>query len=140
MAGGKWPCKMFREKPWQGKDWRRELYVFLANYRAAIDPSTGKSPYQLCINRTVMIKLPTIMEKTPDTKAMQKDKNSKAKMKAYADQKRQVKPHNLNTGNITLVKQRGLNAFRTCTIHSPGCQRFHDYCQTSKRSERSHPQ
>ena len=38
-----------------------------------------------------MIKLPTIMETTPATKAMPKDKNSKAKMKAYADQKLQVK-------------------------------------------------
>lgn len=39
------------------------------------------------------------METTPDTEALQKDKDSKAKMKAYADQKRQVKPHNLNAGD-----------------------------------------
>ena len=49
------------------------------------------------------------METTPDTEAMQKDKDSKAKMKAYADQKRQVKPHDLNAEDITLVKQRRLN-------------------------------
>ena len=49
------------------------------------------------------------METTPDTEAMQKDKDSKAKMKAYADQKPQVKLHNLNAGDITLVKQRRLN-------------------------------
>ena len=93
----------------QGKDWRRELYVFSANYRATPHQSTGKSPYQLCMNRTVRIKLPTIMETTPDTEATQKDKDSKAKMKAYADQKRQVKLHNLNAGDTTLVKQRRLN-------------------------------
>lgn len=46
------------------------------------------------------------METTPDTEALQKDKDLKAKMKAYADQKRQVKPDNLNAGDITLVKQR----------------------------------
>jgi len=46
---------------------------------------------------------------TPEKEAMQKDKDSKAKMKAYADQKRQAKPHNLNAGDITLVKQRRLN-------------------------------
>jgi len=40
---------------------------------------------------------------------MEKDKDSKEKMKAYADQKQQAKPHNLNAGNITLVKQRRLN-------------------------------
>ena len=72
-------------------------------------PSTGKSPYHLCMNRTVRIKLPTIMETTPDTEAMQKDEDSKVKMKAYADQKRHVKPHNLNAEDITLMKQRRLN-------------------------------
>ena len=49
------------------------------------------------------------METTPDPEAMQKDKNSKAKIKAYADQKRQVKPHNMKVGDITLVKQRRFN-------------------------------
>ena len=41
------------------------------------------------------------MKTTPDTEAMQKDKDSKAMMKAYDDQKRQVKPQNLNAGYIT---------------------------------------
>ena len=85
----------------QGKDWRRELYVFLANCRATLHPSSGKSPYRLFMNRAVRIKLPTIMETTPDPEAMQKDKNSKAKVKAYANQKRQVKP--------VVVKQRRFN-------------------------------
>ena len=49
------------------------------------------------------------METIPDTEAMQMDKDSKAKMKAYVDHKRQVKPHNLYAGDITLVKQRRLN-------------------------------
>ena len=101
--------KVARTAHSQGKDWRRELYVFLANYRATPHPNIRKSPYQLCMNRTVRMKLPTIMETTPDTEAMQKDKDSKAKMKAYADQKRQVKLHNLNAGDTTLVKQRRLN-------------------------------
>ena len=100
--------KVARTAHSQRKDWRRELYVFLANYRATPHPSTGKSPYQLCMNRTVRIKLPTIMETTPDTEARQKDMDSKAKMK-YADQKRKVESHNLNAGDITLVKQRRLN-------------------------------
>lgn len=79
--------KVARTAHSQGKDWRRELYVFLANYRATPHPSTGKSPYELCMNRTVRIKLPTIMQASPDVDVMQKDQNSKAKMKAYADRK-----------------------------------------------------
>jgi len=93
----------------QGKDWRGELYVFLSSYTATLHPSTGMSPYQSCMNRTVRIKFPTIVKTTPETEAMQKDKDSKAKIKAYADQKRQAKPHNLNAGDITLVKQKRLN-------------------------------
>jgi len=61
------------------------------------------------MNRTVRIKLPTIVKTTPDTDAKQKDKDSKEEMKAYADQKRQAKLHNLKAGDITLVKQRKLN-------------------------------
>ena len=69
----------------QGKDWRRELYVLLANYKAKPHPSTGKSTYQLCMNRTARIKLPTIMETIPDTEAMQKDEDSMVKLKVCAD-------------------------------------------------------
>ena len=76
----------------------------LTNYRAPPHPSTGKSPYQLCMNIAVRIKRPIIMETTPDTEAMQKDKDSKTKMKACTDQKQQVKPQNLNTWDTTLVK------------------------------------
>ena len=39
--------KVARTAQSQGKDWRRELYVFVANYRAIPHPSTGKSPYEL---------------------------------------------------------------------------------------------
>jgi len=62
-----------------GKDWRRQLHIVLSIFRATSYPSIGKSLNQLCMNRTVRIKLPTIMETTPDTDAMQKDKVSKAR-------------------------------------------------------------
>ena len=37
---------------------------------------------------------------------MQKDQEAKARMKAYADLKQRTKPHSLNVGDHTLVKQR----------------------------------
>jgi len=49
------------------------------------------------------------MKTTPDTETMQKDKDSKTKMKACAHQERQAKSQNLNAGDITPVKQRRLN-------------------------------
>ena len=83
--------KVSRTAHSQGKDWRREHYVFLANYKATPHPSTGRSPYQLCMNKFVRIKLPTIVKTIPYKEAMQKEKDSQAKMKAYADQKWQAK-------------------------------------------------
>ena len=37
---------------------------------------------------------------------MHKDQEAKVRMKAYDDLKRWTKPHSLNTGDHTLVKQR----------------------------------
>ena len=93
----------------QGKDWRRELCVVLANYRATPHPSTGKSPYELCRNRTGRTKLLTFPQVSPDAEVVQKDQEAKARMKAYADFKRQTKPLRLNIGDHALVKQRTQN-------------------------------
>ena len=83
--------------------------MFLANYRATPHPSAGKSPYELCMNRTVRTKLPTVRQVSPDAKVVQKDKEAKARMKAYGDLKRQTKPLRLNIGDHVLVKQRTQN-------------------------------
>ena len=98
--------KVARTAHSQGKDWRRELYVFVANYRATPHPSTGKSPYKLCMNRTVRTKLPIIPKVNPFAEAMQEDQEAKALMNTYADFKRRTKSHSLNVGDHTLVKLR----------------------------------
>ena len=46
----------------EGKDWRREIYTFLSNYRATPHPSTRKSPYELFMNRNVQTKVPQLTE------------------------------------------------------------------------------
>ena len=97
--------KVARTATSQGKDWRRELYVFVANCRATPHPSTGKSPYELCMSRTVRTRLPTIPRVNPDVEVMQKDQEAKARMKAYADLQRRTKPHSLNVGDHALVKK-----------------------------------
>ena len=80
--------------------------MFVAYYRATPHPSTGKSPYKLCMNRTESTKLHTIPQVNPNAEAMQKDQEAKARMNAYADLKRRTKPQCLNVGDHTLVKQR----------------------------------
>ena len=49
------------------------------------------------------------MQASPNAGALKKDQDSKAKMEACADLRRHAKPHNLNTGDLTLVKQRRHN-------------------------------
>ena len=101
--------KVARTTHSQGKDWRREFYVLVANYRTTPHPSTGKSPYESCMNRTVRTKLPTISQVNPDAEVMQKNQETKARIKAYANLKRRTKPHCLNVGDHALVKQRPQN-------------------------------
>ena len=83
--------------------------MFLANYRATPHPSTGKSPYELYMDRTVRTELPTVPQVSPDAEVVQRDREAKVRMKAYADLNRQTKPPRLNTGDHALVKQRTQN-------------------------------
>ena len=95
-----------------GKDWKREIYVFLANYRDTCHPSSGKSPYQLSMGRPIRTKIPRVEEVVPDNQVRQRDEQAKMKMKVYADKRRHTEPHNLQTGDAVLVKQRRR---KTCT-------------------------
>lgn len=93
----------------EGKDWRRELYSFLGNYRATPYPCTRKTPYELSMNRIVQTKLPSFTQVSPDPEVQQKDQDAKSRMKAFADTKRSTKPHDLHIGDSALVKQKRSN-------------------------------
>lgn len=82
----------------EGKDWRRQLYIFLGNYRATPHHCAGKTPYELSMNRIVRSKLPSFTQVSPDPEVQKKDQDSKARMKAYADTKRSTK--NLMTSTL----------------------------------------
>lgn len=93
----------------EGKDWKKELYVFLGNYRATPHSSTGKSPHRLLMNRDVNMKLPSSTKSVPDSEVVQRDQEAKAKMKAYADKARGTQPPNFKVGEAVLVKQKRKN-------------------------------
>lgn len=93
----------------EGKDWKKELYVFLGSYRATPHPSTGKSPHRLLMNRDVKMKLPSATESVPDDEVVQRDQTAKAKMKTYADKERATQPHKFRRGEAVLVKQKKKN-------------------------------
>ncbi|PFX14664.1 hypothetical protein AWC38_SpisGene21155 [Stylophora pistillata] len=89
-----------------GKTGADSFTVFGGNYRATPHPFTGKTLYELSMKRIVRTKLPSFTQVSPDIEVQQKDKDSKARTKAYADTKHSTKPQDLHIGNIALVKQK----------------------------------
>ena len=55
--------KAVRSAHAEGRDWKKELYRFLLNYRATPHSSTAVSPAELLFNRKISMKLPEICEK-----------------------------------------------------------------------------
>ena len=96
-----------------GKNWKKELYTYLSNYRATPHPGTKKSPYELMMNRCVQIKLPVLLPDQSTPEVITNDRKAKEKMKEYADHTRNTVNHNISTGDIVLVRQRRRNKVST---------------------------
>ena len=97
------------------RNWRKELIVFLRNYRVTPHQTTSKSPVELIFpNRNFKTKVPMIKSVIPchyDKKVREQDKKRKQMMKLYADSKRYVKEHRVKIGDPVLVPQRKINKF-----------------------------
>ena len=93
----------------EDKDWKKELYKFLLNYRATPHTTTGFSPSELLFNRQIKVKLPQVVavpDQNKDQILRQKDDQAKKKMKQYADMKRKAKDSTIQVGDTVLVRQR----------------------------------
>lgn len=107
--------KAVRSAHIENKDWKRELFKFLMNYRVTPHSTTKIAPAELLFNRKVHVKLPQI--ETPsdpqkDSLIRQRDEEAKAKMKNYADTKRRaVTELKVEVGNKVLLRQRKKNKF-----------------------------
>ena len=65
------------------------------------------------MNRCVRIKLPVLLPGQSTPEVITNDRKAKEKMKEYADHTRNTVNHNISTGDIVLVRQRGRNTFST---------------------------
>ena len=92
-----------------GRNWKNEIYTFVANYRATPRSSMNAMPHQLLMNRSVKVKLPQVSVLTYDLEVMGRDTTEKQKMKVYADSRRNAKPHHFRVGDPALVKQKKSN-------------------------------
>ena len=101
----------------EGRDWKKELLIFLLNYRATPHSTTGLPPSNLLLfNRLIETKLPQLKTENKSEKEVavqEKDKKAKEKMKIYADKKRRAQSSEIKVGDMVLMKQRKHNKFST---------------------------
>jgi hypothetical protein len=88
--------KTIRTAKIENKDWKREIFTFLRNYRTTPHPATGYSPAELLFGKTARNKL-------PDFK--QNFEKYQTKVKQYADNRRHVTPHEIKVGDKVLLKK-----------------------------------
>ena len=108
--------KAVRSAYHENKDWKREIFKFLLNYRATPHTTTGKSPAELLYNRTIRTKLPQITAESGSTlhqDVKERDARLKRKMKDYADSKIRAKHSEIDKGDMVLVRQPKSNKMST---------------------------
>ena len=93
----------------EGKDWRNEIDRFLLYYRTTPHTATGVSPADMFLKHQARNDLPSLQTSSThqdETKAEQKDKLYKSKIKQHADQHRHARqpPSTFTTGDTVLTK------------------------------------
>ncbi|CAB4013330.1 Transposon Tf2-9 poly [Paramuricea clavata] len=92
----------------ENKDWKREMFKFLLNYRATPHSTTGKSPSELLYNRKIQTKLPQVTVENDSSlhqEGKERDERLKKNQKEYADSKRRVKCADIKKSDLVLVRQ-----------------------------------
>ena len=115
--------KAIRAAITEHKNWTRELYSFLLNYRATPHSTTKFSPAELLFNRPIKMKLPNPVRHTHETvkdqQVRENDVKAKNKMKSNADRAKHAKETKLCLGDTVLVRQKNKNKFSTRYDPSP---------------------
>jgi hypothetical protein len=96
------------------KNWRKEMYQFLLNYRSTPHSTTTVPPATALFGRSIRNKLPSVTETLPDMKYINEtidtaDQNAKCKRNEYADKRRHARIPQLAVGDCVLVRQEKQN-------------------------------
>ena len=95
----------------EGKDWRKELYTFLLNYRATPHATTNVSPALLHLGREIRTKVPQVEVPVSESleSALQNahlaNANVKQRMAVHTDAKKKAKPSVVEVGDKVLLQQ-----------------------------------
>ncbi len=95
----------------EGRDWQRELFAFLMNYRTTPHLSTAEMLYKRVIRSTV----PSFSQAPANTAntAAERVLKGKVKSKQYVDTRRHTRKSTIKEGDIVLVKQKKKNKYTT---------------------------
>ena len=111
--------KAIRTAHAEGKDWRKDIFPFLMNYRATPHGTTGVSPALLHLGRELRTKIPQIESQVSDVLsealrfARARDQQAKQRMKSYADLKRKAITSDIKQGDKVLLQQARQNKLST---------------------------
>ena len=88
------------------KNFRQEIFKYLRHYQSTPHSSTGRPPTELLFNRKVHTRLPSFQEPAHDPQVQLHHSLAKAAQKAYKDAKSNVKPHDIQPGDLVLLLQK----------------------------------
>ena len=97
----------------EGKEWKKEIRKYLVAYRSTPHTTTGVSPAELLFGRKMRTKLPELKEESTESEMRDRDGEMKAKVKRYADKKRNAQESDLAPGDQVLVRQERKNKLST---------------------------
>ena len=117
--------KIVRIAKLEKKDFKREVFNFLSQYRTTQHTVTGATPAELLMGRKLRNKLPTVridscanVESDWQILLRQKDASHKLRQKEYADERRSAKTTNIEEGDRILLKQKREPNFHQTTSPS----------------------
>ena len=97
-----------------GQNWKKDMHSFFRSYRMTSHCTTGIPPATAFFNRSFKGKFPEVMWKSSTSQSLvARDTVQKAKMKKYADNRRNTKQSQMALGDCVLVKQPKVNKFST---------------------------
>jgi hypothetical protein len=96
----------------EGRDWQRELFPFLMNYRTTPHLCTGVAPAEMLYKRVIPSTLPSF-SRAPANTAAERVLKGKAKSKQYVDARRHTRKSTIKEGDTVLVKQKEKSKYKT---------------------------
>ncbi|CAB3983672.1 Transposon Tf2-6 poly [Paramuricea clavata] len=99
----------------EGRDWQRELFAFLMNYRTTPHLSTGVAPSEMLYKRVIRSTVPSFSQ-APANTAVERVLKGKAKSEQYVDTRRRTRKSTIKEGDTVLVKQKKKNKLQPCFV------------------------